>query len=305
MRLVAIGCALLSWSVAAACWAQSYQSSPHVEGDGANVRVYYDQRVHHTHVKKELFVYKGPKTEDVLSAVQRIVDQRQGELERLIDKDDMQALRAELLEQLDQQFRAQPDVLAAIRRLAPVPSQQRGHWGLAAGLSGVVAGGAGLGGAAQLDGYLHIPQPGSFRHAVGIRAGFEVLKRSQHTPSPTAATLGETSRVSYHGWLEPGYELFWLKGHLALQLSLLLGAQVFEWGVGHDPYVTFGVGVAPELRLGPNDGTGVSIGLKYRASSMTVPVFPFDALETVAQPERALQHLLLLYAGMYFSIFGS
>lgn len=308
MRAVAIACTLFGLCATSHASAQSYVSSPHVEGDGATVRVYYDQKVNHTHVKKEVFVYQGPKTEDVLSAVQQIVNQRQAELDELVNKDDMKSLRNEVLAQLHRQFREQPDVMAAIRRLAPIPARHRGHWSIAAGLSTVVAGGPGLGGNIQLDGHLNVLQPGTFRQSLGLRVGLEVLERSQYSPGGLTETLGETYRLSFHGWLEPGYEIFWFKGHLALQISALIGAQTFEEGVGDRYTVAYGVALAPELRIGSSNGTGVSIGVKYRAASMTRPVFPFESpspLMPRQQAEHALQHFVLLYAGMYFSLFGS
>jgi hypothetical protein len=157
----------------------------------------------------------------------------------------------------------------------------------------------------QLAGQLDVLQPGIFRQALGVRIGFEVLDRSQFTPSPTHPMLDQVDRLSFHGWLEPGYEIYWFKGHVALQASALLGAQTFDAGIGAGPRIAYGIAVAPELRIGASNGTGVSIGIKYRAASMTRPVFPYEGFETHAKPERALQHFLLLYAGMYFSFFGS
>jgi hypothetical protein len=84
--------------------------------------------------------------------------------------------------------------------------------------------------------------------------------------------------------------------------------RVFEEGVGDRYTIAYGVAVAPELRIGPCNGTGVSIGVKYRAASMTTPVFPFEPPSIFMprqQAEHALQHFVLLYAGMYFSLFGS
>jgi hypothetical protein len=184
--------------------------------------------------------------------------------------------------------------------------KHRGYWSMAVGLSSVVAGGPGLGGNVQLGGHLDVLQPGTLRQSLGIRIGFEVLERSQYTPSPLSPTLDESERLSFHGWVEPGYEIYWFKGHVALQASALIGTQAFEAGLGGRPYIAYGVAVAPELRIGASNGSGFSIGIKYRAASMTRPVFPFDgALAPRQRPERALQHFLLLYAGMYFSFFGS
>jgi hypothetical protein len=269
--------------------------------------VYYDQRVEHTHVKKEVFVYQGPKADDVLSAVQQIVNERQAQLDELAGRDDIHRLRDEVLVQLDRKFREQPDVLLAIRQLAPAPTKHSGHWSLAVGMSSVIAGGPGLGGNIQLGGHRDVLQRGAFRQALGLRVGFEVLARSQYTPSPNDPTLDETDRLSFHGWLEPGYELYWFEGHLAMQASALVGAQKFESGVGDRFYIAYGIAIAPELRIGASDGTGVSLGIKYRVASMTRPVFPYEGGAVIPrqQPERALQHFLLLYAGMYFSFFGS
>lgn len=157
---------------------------------------------------------------------------------------------------------------------------------------------------ARADGHLNVSQPGTFRHSLGVLLGFEVLERSQFTPAPLGPTLGEDNRLSFHGWLEPGYELYWFEGHLAMQVSALIGAQTFEPGHAARPYIAYGLALASELRVGASDGSGVNIGIKYRAASMTRPVFPYDAF-VLQGPERALQHFVLLYAGMYFSFFGS
>lgn len=300
MRVFAL--VLMVASAASAVRAQSYTSSPHVVGDGASVRVYYDQKVNHTHVKKEVFVYQGPKTEDVLSAIRQIVDARQSDL---IDKDDMKALRDEVIAQLHHQFRQQPDVLAAIRQLAPAPARHCGHWSFALGLSSIIAGGPGLGGHVQAGGHLDVSETATFRQAIGVRLGLEILERTQYTPGGLNTSLGGEDRRSSHGWIEPTYELYWLKGHLALQVSALLGAQTFEAGVGDRYTISYGLALAPELRIGTSNGTGVSIGIKYRAASMTRPVFPYEGFVVPDHPERALQHFILLYAGMYFGFFGS
>jgi hypothetical protein len=173
------------------------------------------------------------------------------------------------------------------------------------GVSSVFAGGPGLGGNVQLDGHLNVLEPNAYRQSIGLRAGFEAINRAEYTPSPLRPTLGENDRLSFHGWAEPGYELFWIKAHLAFQASLLLGAQSFEAGRGDRLHVTYGAALATELRIGPSEGTGVDVGIKWRMASMTRPVFPYDVLQLHDRPERSLQHVLLLYAGMYFSIFGS
>jgi hypothetical protein len=286
--------------------AQSYENSPHVEGDSASVRVYYDQRVNTTNVKKDVFVYNGPKADEVLAAVRGIVNEQQAKLATLVSKDDVNTLRGDLLALLQDQFDSQPDIIASLRALldayAPV---HVGYWDIGVGLSNVLAGGPGLGGGGRIGGYLDMLTTGPLRHALGVRVGFEVLERDEISRQPDGRVLGQPSdRLSFHGWLEPGYEVWWLGKHVSLQLSLLLGAQAFEAGSGSRPFITYGATLAPEARIGPEDGTGIRIGVQYRIASMTRPVFDFQGLMPSLTPERTVQHVLLVYAGMYFSVFG-
>lgn len=288
---------------AAEAGAQSYQNSPHVEGDAARVRVYYDQRVRNTQVKKEVFVYQGPRTEEVLAAVRQILTDQDSKLARLVSQDDVRSLRADMLKQLHQHFSDQPDIIASIKQiLAKSPKRHRGHWDLGVGVSGVIAGGAGLGGHGLLSAHLDVHAADGFRYAIGLQLGFEVLDRVAYTRTPAGAEIDETSRISFHGWGAPSFQAWWLSKHVSLQFSALLGAQAFEAGLGARPYVTYGAALTPEVHIGQADATGANIGLSWRVQSMTRPVFEFKGLQPAPTPERTWQHVLMLYAGMYFGL---
>ena len=286
--------------------AQNYENSPHVEGNSATVRVYYDQRVNTTNVKKDVFVYNGPKADEVLAAVRRIVNEQQAELSTLASKDDARALRSDLLTKLQEHFDSQPDVIASLKVLLDERGPEHiGYCDLSVGFSNVLIGGPGMGGSTSLGGSLDMLETGPLRHALGVRIGFEALKRDESSRDPDSFAIGEPSeRLSFHGWIEPSYEVWWLGKHVSLQLGLLLGAQVFDAGAGARPFVTYGVSLAPEARIGPEDGTGIRIGVQYRIASMTRPDFDFRGFSRIDNPERTLQHVLLVYAGMYFGLFS-
>ena len=291
--------------IASGAHAQSYQNSPHVEGDSASVRVYYDQRVNTTNVKKDVFIYNGPKADEVLAAVRSIVNEQQEELATLVRKDDVDTLRADLLRQLNQRFDSQPDVIESLQKLLEARTpEHRGYWDVSVGFSSVFAGGPALGGNGRLGGSLDMLTLGEFRQSFGVRLGFEVLKRDRWSRPPEGGPeLDLYDRLAYHTWIEPGYEVWWLGKHVGVQLGFVLGAQMFDAENGR-PYVTYGFTLAPQVHLGPEDGAGVRLGVQWRMASMTRPVFDFQGLEVDQTPERTLQHTLLVYAGMYFGLFS-
>lgn len=286
--------------------AQSYENSPHVEGDSATVRVYYDQRVNTTNVKKDVFIYNGPKADEVLAAVRRIVSEQQTQLATLVDKDDVDALRGDLLRQLQYHFDSQPDVIASLKQLLDEHVQHIGTLDIAVGLSYVLAGGPGTGGSGRLGGYLDMLTTGPLRHAFGVHLGFEALGRANPNRDPDGIVLVVSDdRMSYHGWVEPGYEVSWLGKHVSLQFGLLLGAQRLESNSSREAFaITYGSSLGVEARIGHEDGTGVRIGVQYRIASMTRPDLRFHALGPGHTSERNVQHTLVLYAGMYFGLFG-
>jgi hypothetical protein len=162
-----------------------------------------------------------------------------------------------------------------------------------------------MGGSGRVGGSLHVLTLGDFRQSLGVRVGLEVLKRDAWERNPASGDISEAyyDRLAFHGWLEPGYEVWWLGKHIGMQLGLLLGAQMFEAGNG-SPYVTYGFTLGPQAHLGPEDGTGVRVGVQWRVASMTRPVLEFQGFDLKPTPERNLQHMLLVYAGMYFGLFS-
>jgi hypothetical protein len=285
--------ALVAWAPAAR--AQTYQNSPHVDGNDASVRVYYDQRVNNTQVKKDVFIYKGPKTEQVLAAVRTILAEREAELAQLVNKDDVKALREDVLAQLEKHFNDQPDLLTVIKQqLSRPPLKHKGYWDVNVGITAVATGGPGLGGSGQLGGHLDVLTLGAFRHSLGLALGFEVLDREERSRIPAGEELDPDSRLAFHGWAAPGYEVWWLSQHLSLQLSLLIGAQAFEAGSGSSgPRVTYGGAIGPVLHIGDAQGSGANIGISWRIESMTRPVFQFEGFGRSATPERTLQHVVM------------
>lgn len=306
MKAGAAALCLSLWCLSGAS-AQSYQNSPHVEGDSASVRVYYDQRVNTTNVKKDVFIYNGPKADEVLAAVRRIVSEQRAELATLVKRDDVDTLRSDLLRQLNDHFDSQPDVIASLRTLLDARAPEHlGYWDVSVGLSTALAGGPGMGGTGRVGGSLDMLTLGAFRQSLALRLGFEVLKRSSANRHPDGRELREPDdRLSFHGWIEPGYEARWLGRHVSVHLGFLLGAQTIEAPIGAGPFVTYGITLAPEVHLGPEDRTGVRLGVQWRVASMTRPVFELQGRLGPSQtPERNLQHMLLVYAGMYFGLFS-
>ena len=300
MRALGLLCLL----IASQARAQSYENSPHVEGDSASVKVYYDQRVNTTNVKKEVFVYNGPKADEVLAAVRSIVSEQQEELATLVSKDDVETLRADLLRQLNHRFDSQPDVMASLQVLLDAREpEHRGYWDVSVGFSSVFAGGPGMGGNGRVGGSLDMLTIGEFRQSFGVRLGLEVLKRDRWSRAPGGRELDPDDPLAFHGWIEPGYEVWWLGKHVGVQVGLLLGAQKLDAG-NSSPHVTYGFTLAPQVHLGPEDGTGVRLGVQWRMASMTRPVFDFQWALLSQNPERTVQHVVLIYAGMYFGLFS-